>query len=43
MKHIARMEGKVEKKTEKEVGNKIKDSKVPLHVWGQRQLEIYGA
>ena len=43
MKHIVQMGGKVEKKTEKEVGNKIKDSKVPLHVWDKRQLGIYGA
>ena len=43
MKHIVQMEGKVERQTEKEVGNKTKDNKVPLHMWDKRQLRIYGA
>jgi hypothetical protein len=43
MKHIVQMKGKVKRQTENEVGNKITDGKVPLHVWDKRQLGIYGA
>ena len=42
IKHIVQMERKVERQTEKKVGNQMIDNKMPLDVWDRRQLRIYG-
>jgi len=43
MNYIVQMERKVERQTEKEAGNQMKDNMVLLDVWDGRQLRVYGA
>jgi hypothetical protein len=41
MGRIFEMEGKIERRMEKKVGNPMKDTKVPLDMWDRRHLRIY--